>query len=194
MSETKRIFVLDGHPDPAPDRFVHGLADAYCEGAGAAGHQLIRTRLADVEVPILRSKDDYRGDPPEHLRACIDAIDWAQHVTILHPLWLGSMPAALKGWFEQIVRPGFAFSTTQLGRWPVQFWEGKTARIVVTMGMPRLAYWWYHGVRRNPQRAVLSTSGFRRIRTTLIGRAESMTPEQRERWMQRIRKLGLHAQ
>ena len=88
-----------------------------------------------------------------------------------------SMPAALKALIEQVVRPGFAFSTSRLGRWPVQFWRGKSARIVITMGMPKLAYWWYYGVggRRSPQRVILATSGFKRIRTTLIERAETLS-------------------
>jgi putative NADPH-quinone reductase len=192
VSEPRRIFILDGHPDGARERFVHQLAEAYEEGAVSAGHQVIRKRLADLDVPLLRSKDDYQGDPPEHLRECLDAVDWAQHVTIVHPLWLGSMPAALKGLFEQLVRPGFAFSTNHLGRWPVRFWEGKTARIVVTMGMSKPAYWWFYGVggSRSPQRVVLSTSGFRRVRTTLIGRAETMSPEERKKWVEKVRALG----
>ena len=28
-----RITIIDGHPDPSPDRFVHALAAAYEEGA-----------------------------------------------------------------------------------------------------------------------------------------------------------------
>jgi putative NADPH-quinone reductase len=187
----RRILIIDGHPDPAPDRFVHRLADAYQQGAVSAGHRVIRESVATLDVPLLRSKADYQGDPPEHLRRCIDAVDWATHVAILHPLWLGSMPAALKALFEQIVRPGFAFSTRRLGSWPVPFWRGKSARIVVTMGMPKLAYWLYYGIgARNPQRIVLATSGFKHIRTTLIGSAETMSDTDRAQWIVHVRTLG----
>ena len=31
------------------------------------------------------------------------------HLIILVPLWLGAMPAVLKPFFEQTLRPGFAF-------------------------------------------------------------------------------------
>ena len=68
---------------------------------------------------------------------------WADHVVILYPLWLGSMPALLKALLEQVLRPGFAYSTLKLGKWPVKFLSGKTARIVITMGMPAPIYRWY---------------------------------------------------
>ncbi|HET8696394.1 MAG TPA: NAD(P)H-dependent oxidoreductase [Gammaproteobacteria bacterium] len=36
-------------------------------------------------------------------------IAWADHLVMVYPLWLGEMPALLKGFFEQVLRPGFAF-------------------------------------------------------------------------------------
>ena len=50
---------------------------------------------------------------------------WADHVVILYPLWLGSMPALLKALLEQMLRPGFAYSTLKLGKWPVKFLRGQ---------------------------------------------------------------------
>jgi putative NADPH-quinone reductase len=40
-------------------------------------------------------------------------IRWAQHLVIVIPLWIGTMPALLKGFFEQTVRPGFAMALTR---------------------------------------------------------------------------------
>jgi putative NADPH-quinone reductase len=195
VSAKRRILVLDGHPDPAGERFVHQLADAYANAAKQAGHEVLRFRLADLNVPLITSKEDYRLDPPEQLRACLDAIDWAQHVVILHPLWLGTMPAALKALLEQLVRPGFAFSTAQLGQWPVKFWRGKTARVAITMGMPRLAYWWFFGGggARNVQRFILKSCGFGRVRTTLIGGAETLSAAQRSAWLESLAAFGREA-
>jgi putative NADPH-quinone reductase len=119
-------------------------------------------------------------------------MEWATHVVIFYPLWLGSMPAMLKALLEQMLRPGFAFSTRKLGRWPVKFLSGKTARIVVTMGMPALIYRWYfraHSL-RSLQRNVLKFVGFRRVRSTIIGGAGSMTRAKREAWLRNVRDLG----
>lgn len=40
---------------------------------------------------------------------CQASIRQADHLVIIHPLWLGSVPALLKGFLEQVFHPGFAF-------------------------------------------------------------------------------------
>jgi putative NADPH-quinone reductase len=189
----KNIFILDGHPDPADARLVHALADAYRQGAEQASHQVQVMRLADLTFPLLRSQTDYEeGEPVDAVRQCQHLMTWATHVVILYPLWLGSMPALLKGLLEQTLRPGFAFSTKKLGRWRVKFMNGKSARIVVTTGMPALLYRWYYRAHslRSLQRNVLRFVGFRRVRATIIGSAGSMTRDEREVWLQNLRDMG----
>ena len=64
---------------------------------------------------------------------------WAQHWVFLFPLWHGTMPALLKGFLEHIFRPGFAMEYQKNG-FPKRLLAGRSARIVVTMGMPVLLY------------------------------------------------------
>ena len=193
---TRRILVLDGHPDPDPARFVHALATAYREGAEGGGHEVFAIRAADIDFPLLRTQADFeKGDPIEAVRHCQSTFDWATHVVILYPLWLGSMPALLKALLEQMLRPGFAFSTLKLGRWPVKLQAGKSARIVVTMGMPGFWYRWYyraHSV-RSLQRNILRFIGFRSVRATLIGSVTSISRQQREQHLAAMRALGRNA-
>ena len=190
------ILILDGHPDVSATRFIHALAAAYQQGAEATGHQVQVIKLAELEFPLLRSQAEYeKGEPAEAVRRCQHLMTWATHVVILYPLWLGSMPALLKALLEQMLRPGFAFSTLKLGRWPVKFMSGKSARIVVTMGMPAFWYRWYfraHSL-RSLQRNILRFVGFRRVRTTIVGSVASLTREQREAWMEDLRALGRQA-
>lgn len=191
MSE--RILIIDGHPDRTPERLVHALADAYRQGAESNRHEVETLRVADLEFPLLRSQADYeKGDPSEAIRHCQSLVDWATHLVIVYPLWLGSMPALLKGFFEQVLRPGFAFSWRKPGRWPVKLQSGKSARIVVTMGMPGWFYRWYfraHSV-RSLQRNILRFVGFRRVRTTLIGDVASLSAAARDDHLERMRELG----
>lgn len=192
----RNILILDGHPDPANDRFVHALAAAYREGAQQGKHEVHVIRLADLQFPLLRSQADYeKGEPVEEVRRCQELMNWATHVIILYPLWLGSMPALLKALLEQIMRPGFAYSTLKLGKWPVKFLSGKSARIVVTMGMPALIYRWYfraHSL-RSLQRNILKFVGFRRIRATVIGSVAGMSSAKRKQWLDEMRALGSQA-
>lgn len=189
----KNILILDGHPDPSDARLVHALAQAYRQGAEQAGHQVQVVRLADLTFPLLRSQADYeKSEPVDAVRNCQHLMEWATHTVIFYPLWLGSMPALLKGLLEQMMRPGFAFSYLKPGRWPVKYLSGKSARIVVTMGMPAFLYRWYfraHSL-RSLQRNILRFVGFRRVRSTIIGSAGSMTPAQRAAWLQNLRDMG----
>lgn len=58
--------------------------------------------------------------------------------------------------------------------------------------MPAFLYRWYfraHSL-RSLQRNILRFVGFRRVRSTIIGSAGSMTRAQREAWLQNLRDLG----
>jgi putative NADPH-quinone reductase len=57
-------------------------------------------------------------------------------------LWLGTLPALLKGFFEQVFWPGFAISRDPRHPW-LRMLKGRSARIILTMGMPGLLYRWY---------------------------------------------------
>jgi putative NADPH-quinone reductase len=190
---SRNIFILDGHPDPADDRLIHALAAAYREGAQAGNHTVHVIRLADLTFPVLRTQADYdRGQPVDCVRQCQDLMTWADHVVILYPLWLGSMPALLKALLEQVLRPGFAYSTLKLGKWPVKFLSGKSARVVITMGMPAPLYRWYfraHSL-RSLQRNILKFVGFGSIRSTLIGNVAGLSKDKRMQWLDDLRALG----
>lgn len=106
---TKHISIIQGHPDPSSNRFCHALAKAYIKGAKSSGHTVKIIDIAQIEFPILRTQDDFdNGEPPNAIKEAQEAISSAQHLVIIYPLWLGSMPAYLKAFFEQTFRPGFA--------------------------------------------------------------------------------------
>ena len=188
----KRIVILQGHPDRQTTHLGHALADAYASGAAAAGHEVRRVEIAQLDFPLLRSADDWNSGPlPEGLRDAQAAIGWANHLVILFPLWTGTMPALFKGFLEQIVRPGFAFRLRPDGNGLAPALTGKSARVVVTMGMPALFFRWFyhsHGV-RGLNRSILGFCGIRPVRTTYIGQVDAKT-FQADRWLAKLQELG----
>lgn len=54
------------------------------------------------------------------------------------------MPAVVKAFLEQVFRRGFAFSKDANPLFDRKL-KGRSARIVVTMGMPVFLYRWYFG-------------------------------------------------
>jgi putative NADPH-quinone reductase len=187
----KRIAIVQGHPDPAGAHLCHALCAAYAEAARAAGHEVRQIDVAALDFPLLRTQDDFEhGTPPAAVAACQDTLAWANHVVIAYPMWLGEMPALLKGFLEQLFRPSF-ISTFGLGRKRL---TGKSARIVMTMGMPVLVYRWYfraHGL-KNLERGILGLTGIGPIRETLFGSAASGR-KRGAAALRRMRRLGRRA-
>jgi putative NADPH-quinone reductase len=193
MNQPKRILLLQGHPDASLRHFGHALLDAYAEGAARGGHELRRLDVAAIDFPLLRSKADWdSGAVPPTLKAAQDDIRWAEHIVIGFPLWLGGMPALLKGFLEQVARPGFALSRPPKGDMPEKLLKGRSARIVVTMGMPALVYRWYfraHSLKAL-ERNILGFVGIAPIHETLVGMVEGLGDEERQAWLGKLAKLG----
>jgi putative NADPH-quinone reductase len=188
----RRVAIIQGHPDPGGGHLCHALADAYADGAIAAGHQVMRIELAQLDFPLLRTQQDFEtGELPAALVPARDAIVAAEHLVILFPLWLGTMPALVKAFFEQLMRPGIAFEYQKQG-FPRQMLKGRSARLIVTMGMPALLYRWYfggHGL-RGFERSVLRFVGMKPVRDTLFGMVQTASEARRRRWLDKMRQYG----
>lgn len=192
----KRIAIVQGHPDATQPHFGHHLMAAYARAATAAGHEVRLIEVAKLDFPLLPSKQEWEhGAPPPVIAAAQQTIAWAEHLVICYPLWLGGMPALLKGFLEQIARPGFAFSAPASGKMWRKLLTGKSARIVITMGMPAPLYRWYFGAHslKSLERNILGFVGIKPIRSTLIGLVEHPDVRQRERWLRKLEALGRDA-
>jgi len=188
----RRIVIIQGHPDPDRRRLCHALADAYAAGAAEAGHPVTRVELATLDFPLLHTQAEFEhGAVPLALAPAADAIRSAEHIVLIFPLWLGTMPALVKAFLEQVARPGIAFASQPdgLGK---PLLGGRSARIVVTMGMPVLVYrWWFraHGL-KGLERGILRFVGIKPIRETLIGMVGTASEARRRRWLDKMDRLG----
>ena len=190
----RRIALIQGHPDPVGGHFGHALAAAYEGGATEAGHEVRTIQVARLEFPLLRTAAEWQsGAVPGAIREAQSTIAWAGHLVIFFPLWLGDMPALVKAFFEQALRPGFAIGETAPGRLPKKLLAGRSARIVVTMGMPAFFYRLFyraHSV-KSLERNVLGFVGFSPVRTTVIGMVEGK-PQARADWLAKLAALGAY--
>lgn len=190
----RRIVIIQGHPDPAPERYGRALASAYERGARDGGHDVRRIDVASLAFDLVRSQPDWeRGRTSDDIERAQNDIAWAEHLVIVYPLWLGGMPALLKGFFEQVARPSFAFGDQGSGKgWPKGRLAGRSARIVVTMGMPAFVYRWYFGAHslKSLERNILRFVGINPIAETLIGMVAADDPRRREKWLAKVEALG----
>lgn len=189
----KNIVIIQGHPDPSGTRLCHALAEAYAEGARQAGHHVDLVEPAQLDFPLLRTQEEWKSGvdaTPEGLLSAQQSCIAADHFVLIYPLWLGTMPALLKGFLEQVFRPGVALSYGD--GFPKALMKGKSARIVVTMGMPALAYRFYffaHSL-KSLQRNILGFVGIKPIRSTLLGMVEAADEKKRQRWLSMMSEFG----
>lgn len=187
-----RILIVNGHPDSASKGLCHALAEAYAAGAQEAGRSVQRIDVSGLDFGFLRSQTEFeKGSAPSAIVQAQGQVRWADHLVVIFPLWLGDMPALLKAFFEQVLRPGFAFTHRPTG-FPVMHLKGRSARIIVTMGMPALVYRWYfraHGL-KNLKRNVLRFVGFAPVRDTIVGDVATAGKAKIQRRIEKVRELG----
>ncbi len=191
----KRLMVIQGHPDAQSGRLCHALAQQYVEGAHLAGSEIRQFDIGQMEFPLLRKKSDFdlgRSGTPKALVAAQESLLWAQHLMLIYPLWHGTMPALLKGFIEQVFRPDVAEKQVVQG-FPKRMLSGRSARIVITMGMPAWAYRWYFGAHslKSLERNILKFSGISPVHRSLFGRVENVSPDTRNGWLRKMRKAGM---
>ena len=187
---SRRIAIIQGHPDPSATHLGHALAQAYAEGAQAAGHDVRTIDVAQLDFPLLRTQADWSGGTlPPALAQSRETLQWAEHVVLFFPLWLGDMPAVLKAFLEQISRDSLSFERAG-GK--DKLLAGRTARVVATMGMPAVVYRWYfraHSIRAL-ERHILGFFGLSPVHETLIGSVESLDERAKTKWFSKLRGLG----
>lgn len=193
----RRILIVVGHPDPSPDRLCRALASAYAEGAERAGHAVRRIDLALLDFPMLRTMQEFEhGTLPDNLKEAAESVVWAEHFVFVFPLWLGTMPAMLKAFLEQVMRPGVAFAYSDKGGgFPKTLLSGRSARLVVTMGMPAVVYrLWFlgHGI-AGMRRSILGFAGIKPVRETLFGMVANAGDAKRASWLKQMQRLGERA-
>lgn len=189
----KNIVLIQGHPDKSPERLCRVLANAYTQAARRAGHTLTQLDVAALNLPPLSSNAEFVDQAPsETARQAQQAIQQADHLVIIYPLWLGTLPAALKAFFEQVFRYGFALGLGPDDKFPKKLLKGRSARVIVTMGMPAIAYRLMFGAHslKNLKRGILGMSGIKPVKTTLIGGVDHLGSTGVQKWCDRMAALG----
>ncbi|QDS35499.1 NAD(P)H-dependent oxidoreductase [Brevibacillus brevis] len=185
------ILVIIGHPDP--ESYCSALAHAYMEGAKGKAAQIRTIDLSQISFdPNLKYGYRKRTELEDDLKEAQDLIRWADHLVIVYPIWWGTMPAILKGFFDRVLLPGFAYKYREGSSLWDKLLTGKTAHVIVTMDTPswynRLIYWQAgHLVMK---RNILKFCGIKPVKLTEISGVNASTEEKRKKWLEKVNQLG----
>lgn len=190
----KKILVLLGNGDA--ESFSGEIAASYERGAMAAGHSVIRVNIGDLAFdPILhKGYKVIQVLEPDlvQLQAQITAAD---HLVIVYPNWWCSMPALLKGLFDRIWLPGFAFNFDKKTHALIQRLAGKSARVIILSGShsPFMEWMKYGDYKNEIARGLLGFAGMK-VKVTSFGPCERQDPHAHAGWIKQTEMLGARAQ
>ena len=186
----KNILIIQGNPDP--DSLCYSLAEAYTKGVGKqACVQTLNIAELEFDLNLAYGYKQRTELEPDLLRAQ-ELITWADHLVLVYPVWWGSVPALMKGFLDRVLLPGYAFKYRENSPFHDPFLMGKTARQLVTLGMPNWYYWLRYGApsHRSVGQVTLNFCGIRPVKTTVFSPLRTAKPDQIESWLPRAKKLG----
>lgn len=188
---TKKILVINGHPDP--ESLCTALAKSYAAGAAANGGTCRILQLSQLSFdPVLHHGYRQRTELEPDLLSAQQAIREANHLVFVYPVWWGTYPALLKGFFDRVFLPGFAFKYRDNSPFWDKYLKGKSARLIATMDSPP----WYNClVYRNAsqlsiKRAILNFCGVSPVKSTVFGPVKTASTARREAWLAKAEALG----
>ena len=190
----KNILVILGHPDT--NSFCGSLTKAYIDSAKVSGSEVRELKLGELKFdPVLWNGYNKIQELEPDLLKAQELIQWSNHIVFVYPNWWGAMPALMKGFFDRVFLPGFAFKY----RKGSQFWDkllsGRTAHLIVTMDTPPWYYRWiYHRPGHNEmKRTILGFCGIKVVKISEFALIKSSSQHQREKWIAIASNLGSKA-
>ena len=189
-----KIAIVVGNP--MRNSYSEGLGKAYLRGAEAGGHDAKLFLLAHMKFDAIL-REGYRREQPlgPDLVAARQALQASDHLVFVFPLWAGDMPAIMKGFIERVLQPDLLAIQKSGGKASWKIFKGKSARIIMTMGMPGWFYRWYYGAHalKLLRRNVLHLIGVKPVRSTIYGMIEAVGDQTRKQWLREVEALGHQA-
>ncbi|MBS0472008.1 MAG: NAD(P)H-dependent oxidoreductase [Proteobacteria bacterium] len=169
---SRNLLVVNGHPDPRPERFCAALCEAFSSGAQARGCAIRRLDVGALDLASLASTGEQSAW--QGMEEAFRLVRAADRLAIFYPLWADAPPAGLTQMFAYLARLEGLLHPKRAA--------AKSASIVVTTALPALVY-------RNKLEPVALT-GIRTEAPLFIGSVEAITCAQRLRWIEQVRELG----
>jgi len=105
------VLIIFTHPNPKS--FNKAILEALIKGLTEAN---VNYKVIDLYKenfdPVFNLNDfeQYTGKIPDNIKKYHNLITWANIMIFLAPIWWWNYPAILKGWFDRVLSPGFAYS------------------------------------------------------------------------------------
>ncbi len=187
----KKILIINGHPDK--ESYNYALSAAYRKGVEQTEAILKEIKIRELNFNLnLQYGYRKRTELEPDLLEAQELIKWADHLVWIYPVWWGSVPAIMKGFLDRVFLPGFAFKKREGSVWWDKYLTGKSTRIICTMDQPT---WFYRLINSSPshhamKKLTMKFVGVKKVRITAIGPLRLSTDKFRQRWLDKVERLG----
>ncbi|QBE48328.1 NAD(P)H-dependent oxidoreductase [Leucobacter triazinivorans] len=177
--------VIDAHPDA--ESLSAAIARSYAAGHGNARLLPLRDLSFD---PHMRFGYRKRMEIEPDLQDAREALHLAKRIVVVSPMWWGSVPALLKGFFDRALLPRQEYVYSDRGL-PRGLLRGRSGRLFLLADTPAIALP-VIGTHAAAQvgRHTLKFCGVRPFRTHRLLGVKHRSPEQLERWIAQAARIG----
>ncbi len=187
----KKILIINGHPDK--ESFNFGISDAYKKGAEKSGAEVKEIIVRELNFnPNLEFGYRKRMELEPDLIDSQEKIMWSEHIVIVYPVWWGSFPAIMKGFFDRTLLAPFSYKKRENSLWLDKMLGGRSARVICTLDQPGWSYWLMFGKpsHNSIKKSILNFTGIKPVKITSIGPLKDSKKEWRNKWIEKIEKMG----
>ncbi|MEI6691070.1 MAG: NAD(P)H-dependent oxidoreductase [bacterium] len=183
------IYILQANTDKTS--FGSAIADIYEQTAIKLGHIVRRQNLGDIQFdPILWAGFKQEQPLEKDLIEAQKIISWCNHWVIIYPVWWGNVPAILKGFFDRILTPGFAFKYHKNDPMWDRLLAGKTGHVITTCDSPGI---WLALQNRNSDlnavvKATLNFCGISSVKVTRFTQVRKADKTKLGQWLLQVSK------
>lgn len=191
MINRKKILIINGHPNA--NSFCNAIAVAYQNGSIAGGHEVELLHVRDLEFTLDLGKwHSLKTELEPDLKKAQQLLTWANHIVVIHPVWWGSVPALLKGFFDRALTSGFAFKHRENSHLWDKLLSGKTGHLIYTGDTPTWVYKLFYKAPSIHQvkKITLEYCGISPVKVTAIAPVRPSTPEFRKKWLAKIEETA----
>ncbi|UQS86211.1 NAD(P)H-dependent oxidoreductase (plasmid) [Nicoliella spurrieriana] len=161
-----KILIIQGSPDAGS--LSHANAENYYQRAKKLGLDVQMVDLAkDQFDPVLRYGYRKHMEDEAYPNQMQTLIQTADHLAFFFPVWWSAEPAVLKGWFDRVFTPGFAYHYDN-GK-TIKLLKGKTASLFITSHAPTFFYGLYGGVISRWKHMLLGFCGVKLTHKLILG-------------------------
>jgi len=167
--------------------------DRYLAAAVDAGAEVTKFNLRDMEFdPILYEGYKKRQDWEPDLAKAAQSIQDSDHLLLGFPLWWGTQPALLKGFFDRVFLPGYAFKYHKNDPMWDRLLRGRSADVFITADTPKFFLRLSYGapIFRQMKGQILGFSGFKPVNQYYFAPIRKKQPQDFEKWFKKAESLG----